>query len=327
MLSVSVFVGCAPPKAPEGSSVEGLTSSDYVVSGEDADGSLGGTGSDDGGDSGGGDSGSDGASDGSGDGSGGGSGSGSGDGSGGGSGDGSGGGSGDGSGGSSGDGSGGGSGETDADGDGFAASEDCDDSNADIYPGATEYCNGIDDDCDGALDAGAVDKVTSWEDADGDGYGNPDVYLWACNVPADHVLNDDDCDDDDASRNPRLGCDWNGTYTGTATLTATVSGLSDTCTATLTVDVDETASPAVVGDSTCSWSGAAAALIGDVDFDVEGELISDDEVDGEISIDGFGAESWSGSFSSPDNLAGTGSGSGTYDGYSYSYTLSLDLYR
>ena len=48
----------------------------------------------------------------------------------------------------------------DADDDGFSAvvgcSEylDCDDSNKDISPAAIEYCNGIDDTCDGEVDGG-----------------------------------------------------------------------------------------------------------------------------------------------------------------------------
>ncbi|MCA9614160.1 MAG: putative metal-binding motif-containing protein, partial [Myxococcales bacterium] len=49
--------------------------------------------------------------------------------------------------------------ETDGDMDGFALSamgrcggDDCDDSNAAIYPGATELCNATDDDCDGRVD-------------------------------------------------------------------------------------------------------------------------------------------------------------------------------
>jgi len=51
----------------------------------------------------------------------------------------------------------------DRDGDGFffggstpAASADCNDANPNINPGAAEVCNGIDDDCDGAVDEGLV---------------------------------------------------------------------------------------------------------------------------------------------------------------------------
>ncbi|MEA3343316.1 MAG: putative metal-binding motif-containing protein [archaeon] len=44
----------------------------------------------------------------------------------------------------------------DNDGDGFPAYIDCDDNNASIYPGAHEVCNGVDDDCDGEIDEGAM---------------------------------------------------------------------------------------------------------------------------------------------------------------------------
>ena len=44
---------------------------------------------------------------------------------------------------------------TDADGDGFKFCVECDDSNAAAHPGAVEVCNGVDDDCDGAVDDGA----------------------------------------------------------------------------------------------------------------------------------------------------------------------------
>jgi hypothetical protein len=66
----------------------------------------------------------------------------------------------------------------DADGDGYRGCDgDCDDTNAAVSPGAPELCNGVDDDCDGALPA---------DEADGDLDGDP-----ACS----------DCDDVEAGAN------------------------------------------------------------------------------------------------------------------------------
>jgi hypothetical protein len=50
---------------------------------------------------------------------------------------------------------------SDADGDGYAACAECDDTNADAFPGAEEICNGQDDDCD----------PTTRDRVDGDGDG------------------------------------------------------------------------------------------------------------------------------------------------------------
>jgi hypothetical protein len=51
---------------------------------------------------------------------------------------------------------------TDSDGDGYAFEDDCDDENADIHPGQTELCDGVDDNCNGQIDEGHADT-----DADG----------------------------------------------------------------------------------------------------------------------------------------------------------------
>jgi hypothetical protein len=79
-------------------------------------------------------------------------------------------------------------------------SSDCNDSNAAVHPGATEVCNGIDDNCNGQIDEGV--KNTYYRDADGDGYGNPNVTTQACSAPAGYVSNSSDCDDSNAAVHP-----------------------------------------------------------------------------------------------------------------------------
>jgi len=97
----------------------------------------------------------------------------------------------------------------DADNDGHVATvhggDDCDDSQASIHPGATELCDGADDDCNGTIDDDAADASTWMQDADGDGYGRPDVTVDSCSAPQGYIAldaNPPDCDDGDASINP-----------------------------------------------------------------------------------------------------------------------------
>ena len=80
-------------------------------------------------------------------------------------------------------------------------SDDCDDTNAAVHPGATEVCNGIDDNCDGEIDEGFT-KNTYYQDADGDGYGDPANTTEACAAPAGYVDDNTDCDDTNAAVNP-----------------------------------------------------------------------------------------------------------------------------
>jgi large repetitive protein len=83
---------------------------------------------------------------------------------------------------------------------------DCDDTAAAVFPGATETCNEIDDDCDGLVDDddGDVDLSTGgtwYTDVDGDGHGGS-VSITACDQPTGGLLTSTDCDDSDAAVNP-----------------------------------------------------------------------------------------------------------------------------
>ena len=80
--------------------------------------------------------------------------------------------------------------------------EDCDDSDADIHPGADETCDDVDQDCDDDVDEDPTDGTEYFADSDGDGYGDEDDSVEACEAPSDYVDNDDDCDDSRGSVNP-----------------------------------------------------------------------------------------------------------------------------
>jgi len=70
---------------------------------------------------------------------------------------------------------------------------DCNDGNATAYPGGTEVCDEVDNDCDGEIDE---DVGSLWyADEDQDGAGDPDNSLYACDQPDGYVEDSSDCDD------------------------------------------------------------------------------------------------------------------------------------
>ncbi|MES2639379.1 MAG: MopE-related protein [Myxococcota bacterium] len=90
---------------------------------------------------------------------------------------------------------------TDDDGDGASEVDgDCDDADAAVGPGATERCNGADEDCDGQIDEDVAD-ADWYADADGDGFGGGSALL-TCDPPEGFVDLGGDCDDTDAARFP-----------------------------------------------------------------------------------------------------------------------------
>ncbi len=115
----------------------------------------------------------------------------------------------------------------DRDGDGYGDASatgdtvpgtDCDDNDNDQRPGADEYCNEEDDDCDGTIDEDAVDVPTWYLDDDGDGLGNDDKSLYQCTQPPGYV-NNDDCDDTDPNDESCI-CYLDAVGSGTTVATA-----------------------------------------------------------------------------------------------------------
>ncbi len=80
---------------------------------------------------------------------------------------------------------------------------DCDDERDDVFQGATEYCDGYDNDCDRAIDeADAADAAFWYLDGDEDTWGDPEDAVRSCVAIAGRVARARDCDDENEDINP-----------------------------------------------------------------------------------------------------------------------------
>lgn len=90
----------------------------------------------------------------------------------------------------------------DQDGDGDRPPYDCDDADPGVHVDAAEWCDGLDDDCDGVIDEDAEDAVTLYDDRDGDGFGDDSTAVVLCQGLDGRVTEGGDCDDDDPNSYP-----------------------------------------------------------------------------------------------------------------------------
>jgi hypothetical protein len=94
--------------------------------------------------------------------------------------------------------------DMDADGDNYDKTVDCNDLNMNVKPGALEFCNSIDDDCDETVDDSAVDCIKFYKDEDNDNYGAVKDCKCLCGTAEPYdATNNLDCDDTNEKVNPK----------------------------------------------------------------------------------------------------------------------------
>lgn len=174
---------------------------------------------------------------------------------------------------------------TDHDGDSYVQEADCDDANPSVFPGAPEVCDGLDQDCDDAVDEGAVDAPTWYPDDDGDTFGDATSSgATACVAAAGEVANALDCDDGSTAVNP-------------AADETAYDGIDEDCDGRDLTDVDGDGYDAeVVGGADCDDGDAGVNPSAEeepydgVDQDCQGGDANDVDGDGSVAVEGGGGD-------------------------------------
>jgi MYXO-CTERM domain-containing protein len=172
------------------------------------------------------------------------------------------------------------------------SSTDCLDSRAASYPGATEYCNGYDDDCDSTVDEStAADAATWYDDDDADGYGDLMDWTVSCASPSGYVAGSTDCDDTRAASNP-AATEYCNTYDDDCDGTVDESSAADAATwyadddgdgygdvsdseVSCSAPADHVADTTDCDDSLASVNPAGTEVCNDIDDDCDGSTDED----------------------------------------------------
>ena len=159
---------------------------------------------------------------------------------------------------------------------------DCNDADGSIYPTAVEVCDGINNDCDLAIDEDVT--YTFYADSDTDGFGDPSKAIEACEEPEGYTTDNDDCNDTDASINPDASevvgdevdsdCDTTELCYLDADDDGLTDGAGDTMVSTDSDCQDATESTTMEGDDCDDGDALLGSLSTDADCD--GVLSGDD---------------------------------------------------
>jgi hypothetical protein len=172
----------------------------------------------------------------------------------------------------------------DADGDGFLCEVDCDDGDDQVNPGASEQCDGVDNDCDNEVDEpDAIDAATWFLDGDGDGFGDAGDAANACVQPPGFVADASDCDDGDS-----------GVHPGAVDVCDGVDNDCDTA-----LDEDFAPQATTCGLGVCAGNTGETSCVGGVLVDtcdpLAGAAASDATCDGvDDDCDGVADQDWGG---------------------------------
>jgi len=99
-------------------------------------------------------------------------------------------------------------------------SNDCNDNNNLIYPGANELCNGIDDNCANEItdEIGVCSAVIYYCDLDNDNYVSSTISeicnTFNCMPAGCQILPGSDCDDNNPNLNQKISCNYDGSSCG-----------------------------------------------------------------------------------------------------------------